>query len=273
MQETEMRNPATTHIDRADTADMLKLLQAENRRAVDAVGEVLPAIARAVDLAAQSLHEGGRIFYAGAGTSGRLGVLDAAECVPTFGVAPGTVVGLLAGGDRCMTSASEDAEDNEDAGRRDLLRAGACGRDLVIAISASGNAAYAAGALLQARQAGARTVALTCNEDARLNALCDVAVVTRTGAEAITGSTRLKAGTAQKMVLNMISTAAMVKTGKVYENLMINVRPVNQKLRGRCIRIIMELTGKDADRAERALDAAGGDIRSAVAALRGGAAH
>ena len=272
MLETEMRNPATTHIDQADTIGMLEMLNAENFKAVEAVQQALPAIAAAVERAAQALRDGGRIIYVGAGTSGRLGVLDAAECPPTFGVSRDTVIGLIAGGEQCMVAAGESAEDDETAGARDIDNVQTGSRDFVLGISAAGNAAYVAGALERANSLGAATASLTCNPVCRLCEIAGLSIVTRTGPEAITGSTRLKAGTAQKLVLNMISTGAMVKTGKVYENLMINVRPVNQKLRERCIRIICELTGADAPAAEEALDKANGDIKEAAKALRGGRA-
>ena len=270
MLETEMRNERTREIDKAGTLAVLRMLNEENRRAVDAVAEQLEHIALAADKAAYAISHGGRLIYAGAGTSGRLGVLDAAECPPTFGVEPGLVVALLAGGEKCMTRAAEGEEDDETAGRQDAEQISICEKDVLIGISAAGNAAYVAGAIDRAREAGAFTVGLTCNPDTRICRAAELAVITRTGPEAITSSTRMKAGTAQKLVLNMISTAAMIRTGKVYENFMINVRPANKKLRARCIWILTQLTGADPDKAEKALDKAGGDIRAAAAGLREG---
>ena len=270
MLETEKRNPATTHIDTADTATMLRMMQDANRRSVDAVGEALDAVAKAVDAAAEALAKGGRIIYVGAGTSGRLAVQDAAECPPTFGVDYETVVAIIAGGEKAVFRAVEQVEDSAEAGRGDLIAKNLESKDFIVGISASGNAPYVASALAYAHETGCRTAAISSNRECRLAELAEILIFTDTGPEVITGSTRLKAGNAQKMVLNMISTCAMVKTGKVCENLMVNLRPTNQKLRKRMIGIVRDLAGVDEDAALAALEANGFVIRDAVSALRGG---
>ena len=267
---TERRNPATTHIDRADTATMLRMMQEANRRSVEAVEEALDAVGAAVDAAAAALARGGRLIYAGAGTSGRLAVQDAAECPPTFGVSSGTVVAIIAGGREAVFHAVEQVEDSAEAGRADIAALNLSPADFVVGVSASGNAPYVAAALAAAREAGCRTAAISSNRACRLAEVADIFVFTDTGPEVIAGSTRLKAGNAQKMVLNMISTCAMVKTGKVYENLMVNLRPTNAKLRRRMAGIVRDIAGVGEDDARMALEANGFDIRAAVAAVRGG---
>ncbi len=270
MSKTEMRNPNTTHIDKATTADMLAMIQAENLHAAEAVGEVLPAIAEAVDAITEGLNLGGRLIYLGAGSSGRLGVLDAAECPPTYGVSRELVTGLIAGGEDCMFRAAEGEEDSGASGIADLQAKTLTPADRVVGISAAGNAAYVAEALAYARSVGCVTIGVTSNEDSRLAKESDIAIVTDTGPEAITGSTRMKAGTAQKMVLNMLSTCAMVKTGKVCENLMINLRPTNIKLRRRVISIVRELCGYDEDTAIAKLEENDWVIRRVVDAYEAG---
>ena len=268
MRETEMRNPKSMHIDKMDTIEMVELMNEENRVAVEAVAAESEHIAAAADLVAEALAAGGRLFYVGAGTSGRLGIVDASECPPTFGVSTDTVVGIMAGGRDCMFEAGEREEDSEEFGARDLIQNGAKKGDVVVGISAAGSAPDVCGALKKAREIGCKTVAVTSNADAPILSLSDVGICTRTGAEVITGSTRMKAGTAQKLVLNALSTCAMVKTGKVYENLMINLRPSNVKLRARMIGIVSELTGLPENEATALLDAHGWDIRNAVSAVR-----
>ena len=263
---TEARNPRTAVIDTLPTLDMVRLMAEENRVVEDAVAAEAAHIAEAIDLIAASLESGGSLIYVGAGTSGRLGVLDASECPPTFGVDGRLVRGIMAGGEDAMFRASEGAEDNFERGAADLVADGVCAGDVVVGLSASGGAPYVLGALTKAGELGAIPVGVTCNPTSRMHPLCQVTIAPVVGAEVITGSSRLKAGTAQKLVLNMLSTGAMIKTGKVMGNLMINVRPTNQKLRLRCIRIICELTGCDAQTAEQALDAHG-DIRAAVQAI------
>lgn len=261
---TERRNEQTLHIDRATTAEMLRMITEANRRSVEAVAEAEAEIARAVDAVADAFAHGGRLIYIGAGTSGRLAVQDAAECPPTFGVDPGQVIAVIAGGDGAVFRSAENAEDQEEAGRAALLAVNPTGHDVVMGISASGGAAFVASALREAGKIGCVTVSLTCNRETVIGALADIPIVTETGAEVITGSTRMKAGNAQKMVMNMITTCAMVKTGKVYENMMINLRPGNRKLRRRMIGIVQEITDCSAEEAEARLEKSGWVIRDAI---------
>ena len=263
MLKTEQRNPKSTHIDKMSTLDMVKLMSEENYVAVKAVEDAAQSIAEAVDAIAFSMENGGRLYYIGAGTSGRLGVLDASECPPTFGVSPDLVSGIIAGGYDCLVKASEGGEDSYENGIldvKDRLRAG----DVIVGISAAGGAKYVLGALEWAKTNGCVTVGVTSNADSLLAKNADIAIFTDTGAEVITGSTRLKAGTAQKLVLNILSTAAMVKTGRVYENLMINLRPTNEKLRRRVISIVREIKNVDEDEAIALLDSNEWNIRKAV---------
>ena len=263
MLKTEQRNPKSTHIDKMSTLDMVKLMSEENYVAVKAVEDAAQSIAEAVDAIAFSMENGGRLYYIGAGTSGRLGVLDASECPPTFGVSADLVSGIIAGGYDCLVKASEGGEDSYENGIldvKDRLRAG----DVIVGISAAGGAKYVIGALEWAKANGCVTVGVTSNADSLLAKNADIAIFTDTGAEVITGSTRLKAGTAQKLVLNILSTAAMVKTGRVYENLMINLRPTNEKLRRRVISIVCEIKNVDEDEAIALLDANEWNIRKAV---------
>lgn len=264
MLKTEMRNEKTKHIDQMTTAEMLTVMNEENAVAVNAVGEALPQIARAVDAAAEAMMNGGRLIYMGAGTSGRLGVIDAAECPPTFGVSPDLVVGIIAGGKECMFRAAESQEDDGAHGVADLKEKNLTSRDVVVGISAAGGAAYVVGALEYAKSLGCTTVGITSNAETPLDQTADISIVTDTGAEVITGSTRLKAGTAQKLVLNMISTCAMIKCGHVYENLMINLRPTNQKLRGRMVRIVAAILDVDENEATARLEANQWNIRQAI---------
>jgi len=266
MQKTEMRNPNSMQIDRMDTAGILQIISDENFNAVRAVEAALGEIAKACDAIAAAFERGGRLFYIGAGTSGRLGVVDAAECPPTFGVPTGMVIGIIAGGPACMSSASEGQEDDAAAAVRDLQAHSPTADDVVVGISAAGNAAYVLGALEYAASLGCTTVGLTSNSDSKLAAAADIAIVTDTGAEVVTGSTRMKAGTAQKLVLNMLSTTAMIKTGKVYENLMINLQPTNEKLRLRVISIVCEILGCSTEQAVALLEENGWDIRRTVTA-------
>lgn len=265
MLRTELRNPKTTHIDRMSTLDMLQAIQEENVTAVNAVGEQLENIAMAVDAIAAAFEKGGRLFYMGAGTSGRLGVVDASECPPTFGVDPGMVVGIIAGGREAMFRATENKEDSAEAGVDDLKHYEPSNIDVVVGISAAGGAAYVIGALEYAKSVGCVTVGVTSNPGTALARTADIAIVTDTGPEAITGSTRMKAGTAQKLVLNMLSTGAMIKTGKVYENLMINLNAKNAKLVQRMKRIVSEIKNISLDEAEVLLEATGWNIRRAIA--------
>ena len=264
MIKTEMRNPNTMHFDKMSTAEMVAVMAAENANAVRAVEAASASIAKAIDTVAAAFEKGNRLFFIGAGTSGRLGVLDAAECPPTFGVSHEMVQGIIAGGEGCMFRAAENAEDLAQSGREDVLSPGVRAGDVLVGISVAGNAAYVKEALRTARELGAKTVALTCNEKAGIAEHADIVIVTDTGAEVLTGSTRLKAGTAHKMVLNMITTCAMTKIGNVYENLMINLKPTNDKLRDRTIRIVQEILGCTREVAEEKLEANEWSIRKAV---------
>ena len=264
MLKTEMRNEASTHIDRMDTLSMLELINEENMNVIKAVEASLPQIAKVCDAVTKCFEHGGRLFYIGAGTSGRLGVIDAAECPPTFGVPRNQVIGIIAGGEKCMVQAAEAEEDDAAAGERDLGRYDLCEKDVVIGISASGGASYVVGALEYANRIGALSVSLASNFDTPIEHVAKIAIIADTGAEVITGSTRMKSGTAQKLILNMISTCSMIKTGKVYENMMINLRPSNQKLRARMIGIVCEIKGCDRATAEALLDQNHWNIREAV---------
>lgn len=264
---TEGRNQNTLHIDEMSTLDMITTICQENRAVEDAVAAEAPAITRAVDIIAERLEAGGHLIYIGAGTSGRLGVVDASECPPTFGVDERLVRGIIAGGHGAMFRAVEGAEDDETRGAAELMEDGVAAGDVVVGLSASGGAPYVLGALKKAREIGAVPMGITCNPDSLMHPLCDVIMAPYVGPEVITGSSRLKAGTAQKLILNMLSTGAMVKTGKVVGNLMINVRPTNVKLRDRCIRILMELGDCCRDKAEELIDTYG-DIRASLEELK-----
>ena len=261
---TESRNPYTEHIDELPTLDMLRLISDEDRKAVASVVATLPDIAKAVDEITRRLNDGGRLFYIGAGTSGRLGVLDASECPPTFSVPPDLVQGLIAGGDSALRKSSEQSEDSPEQGAADLAAAGFTGQDALVGIAASGRTPYVLGALQHANPLGALTIALTCVPNSPMAALTDIAITPLTGPEVISGSTRLKAGTATKLVLNMLSTGVMIKTGAVYGNLMVNVQPTNAKLIDRAQRIIMAATGIDQPTAEALLEKAG-SVKTAIA--------
>lgn len=261
---TESRNSRTMDLDEFTVHELLTAMNDEDRLVPDAVRRVLPAVERTVDLAVSALRSGGRLIYQGAGTSGRLGVLDAAECPPTFGVSPGLVLGVLAGGDAAMFRSEEGAEDSAERGRDDLAALGLTAADVVIGIAASGRTPYVLGGLDYARSVGASTVALSCNPGAAISAHAEVAIEIDNGPEVLTGSTRLKAGTSQKLVLNMISTAAMVRMGKAFSNLMVDVAPSNVKLADRVVRIIGEATGCDEAAARAAADAADGHAKTAI---------
>ncbi len=234
---TEKINPATAHIDECSTLEMVKLINDEDKKIAAAVEKTLPEIARAVDAIAESFSGGGRLFYIGAGTSGRLGVLDASECPPTFGVNPEMVQGLIAGGVGALIRAVEGAEDSLTLAEKDLTEKNFCAADILVGITASGRTPYVLGGINFAKKLGAITVGVSCVENSALAKIVDIAITPVTGAEALTGSTRMKAGTATKMVLNMLTTAAMIKIGKVRGNLMICVQATNEKLRDRLKRI------------------------------------
>lgn len=267
---TEMVNPATENIDALSTLDMVRLINEEDKKVALAVEKALPEIAAAVDIIAAALESGGRLVYMGAGTSGRLGVLDASECVPTFGVREGLVVGFIAGGREAAFTALEAVEDNELLGAKDLQSIDFTAKDVVVGIAASGRTPYVLGGLRYASELGAKTVALSCVADARISAAADIAIEVVPGPEVISGSTRMKAGTAQKMVLNMLSTGGMIKTGKVYRNLMVDVVASNHKLVERALRITMQASGADAKTAAKALEAAGNQVKLAVLMCKSG---
>lgn len=264
MLKTEMRNPDTYSIDKISTLEMLGIINNENAKVTVAVESVLPMIALVCDAVADAIKAGGRIFYIGSGTSGRLAVCDAAECPPTFGVPYDLFNGIIAGGERCMFKAAENAEDDPDAGIADLKSRDFCNKDILIGISASGSAAYVISAVNYAKSVGAKAFSVTNNPDTELGKAADIDICADTGPEVITGSTRMKAGTAQKIILNMISTASMVKCGCVYENMMINLRPTNKKLRRRMIGIVTEIIGCSLEKAEELLEENNWNIRSAV---------
>lgn len=268
MLKTEMRNPKSMHIDNMSSLDIARLMSEENAVAVKAVDAECEHIAAAVDAVANAFDHGGRLIYTGAGTSGRLGVLDASECPPTFGVPNGMVVGVIAGGYERLVTAGESAEDSGEAGINDLKALNINENDVIVGISASGGAAYVNDSLSYAKSLGCTTVGVTSNAGSPLDRVADISICTDTGAEVVTGSTRLKAGTAQKLVLNMISTGAMIKTGYVYENLMINLKPSNKKLHARVISIVAEISGKTEKEAEKALDMCDWDIRKACDMLK-----
>jgi N-acetylmuramic acid 6-phosphate etherase len=267
---TEQRNPRSRGLDRKSTLDILRALNREDATVALAVRRELPHIARAVDAIVKSLERGGTLFYIGAGTSGRLAVLDAAECPPTFGTPPRMVRAIIAGGERALRHAVEGAEDSAANGARDLRRAGVSRRDVVVGIAASGTTAYVLGALAYAQKRGAVTVSVTANPRSPVARKARISVAPDTGPEAIAGSTRMKAGTAQKMVLNMLSTAAMVRLGRVYENWMVHAALTNQKLRRRGARILEEATGVSLSAAEHALRQAGHNLPAALVMLKTG---
>ena len=267
---TEERNPLTKDIDTLPTFDMLSLINAEDQKVALAVRDELLKIAAAVDAIAPRMQRGGRLIYIGAGTSGRLGVLDASECPPTFGIPPELVVGLIAGGPAALTDAVEGAEDDREGGAREIKELNVNDNDSVIGIAASGRTPYAIGGLQEAKKRGALTISITCNHPSPLGELAEIRITLVVGPEVVSGSTRLKAGTAQKMVLNMISTAVMIRLGKTYSNLMVDVQPTNVKLRQRARRIVAEATGLDLQRAGDILSACNGEVKTAIVAILAG---
>lgn len=261
--QTELRNPRTMHIDKLETLEMLRCINYEDHMAVNAVEAVLPQIVPVVERIVSGMKQGGRLIYTGCGTSGRLGVLDASECPPTYGVEPGLVVGVIAGGDHALRNAIEGAEDSREAGKSAMEPLALKAQDVVVGLSAAGGAAFVLGCIEYAKAQGCATVGITCNPDTPLEALCEYAIVPLTGPEAVTGSTRMKAGTAQKLILNMLSTCAMIQTGRVKENLMINVRPTNIKLQARAVRILRQLHDCTEEQAKMALEQAENDVAKA----------
>lgn len=268
--QTEERNPLTREIDTLPTLDMLRLINAEDQSVALAVREELPNIAAAVDAITMRMQRGGRLIYIGAGTSGRLGVLDASECPPTFGIHPNVVVALIAGGPVALTEAVEGAEDKQDGGAAEIAELNVNERDSVIGIAASGRTPYAVGGLQEAKKRGALTVSIVCNRPSQLEESAEIGIAPIVGPEVVSGSTRLKAGTAQKMVLNMISTAVMIRLGKTYSNLMVDLQPTNVKLRQRARRIVAEATGLDLHQAAEILSACDGEVKTAIVAVLSG---
>jgi len=264
---SEGRNPSTMDLDTLNTYDLLKVINDEDKIVAVAVSEALDEIAQGVEAIVQAFKQGGRLIYIGAGTSGRLGVLDAVECRPTFSVADDMVIGLIAGGERALTNAVEGAEDNKQQGVADLIEANLCTHDVVVGIAASGRTPYVVGALEYANELGCHSICVVCNSNAPLMTLAKTAICLSVGPECLTGSTRMKSGTAQKLVLNMLSTASMVKMGKVYENLMVDLNASNQKLEARAIRIVMQATGCDKQTASKALEQANNSAKLAILIL------
>lgn len=270
---TEQENPATTDIDKVSTLDAVRLINAEDKKVAEAVEKVLPEIAAAVDKIVERLQNGGRLFYVGTGTSGRLGVLDASEIPPTFGVSYDLVQGVIAGGYDALYKATESSEDNREAGAEDLKKRGVTAKDAVVGIAASGRTPYTIGAVEFARELGCFTACITCVLDSAITRAVDIAIVPVVGPETITGSTRMKAGTAQKMVLNMISTVAMMRLGYVKGNRMTSMKPSNVKLKERSFRTLMAETGLDESAARSLFDEAGGDFRIALVMFGGNASR
>lgn len=261
---TERHNPNTSHIDELSTLDMVTAINREDQQVPLAVEKVLPQIAQAIDIITDKLKNGGRLFYIGAGTSGRLGILDAVECPPTYGTDPELVQGLIAGGTPAIFQAQEGAEDNPDLACDDLAAAGFTRADVLVGIAASGRTPYVIGGIEYAKKQQAATIALSCSENSKIAELADLAITPVTGPEAVTGSTRMKAGTAQKLVLNMLSTGTMIKLGKVYGNLMVDVKTSNLKLEERARRIVMEAAECSREEAIAALAKADGRAKLAI---------
>ncbi|WP_282697550.1 N-acetylmuramic acid 6-phosphate etherase [Streptomyces sp. CC208A] len=261
---TEAFRPELAEIDRLSTLEIARIMNGEDRTVPAAVARALPSIAAAVDATAERMARGGRLVYTGAGTAGRLGVLDASECPPTFNTDPSQVTGLIAGGPSALVRSVEGAEDSKELAAADLDALGVRPDDTVVGVSASGRTPYAVGAVEHARAAGALTIGLSCNADSALAAAAEHGIEVVTGPELLTGSTRLKAGTAQKLVLNMISTITMIRLGKTYGNLMVDVRASNEKLQARSRRIVALATGAPDERIEAALSAAGGEVKNAI---------
>ncbi len=265
---TEMANPATSEIDRMSSLEIVQAINDEDAKVAQAVQQVLPEIARAVEAIAERMRRGGRLIYVGAGTSGRLGALDASECPPTFNISSDSVVACIAGGPIAFGLAHEDFEDSAEAGQADVAKLRLTEADIVVGITASGRTPYARGALAYARQQGALTIGLACNADAPIAGEAAIMIALQVGPEVIAGSTRMKAGTAQKMVLNMLSTGAMILLGKTFGNLMIDVQTSNYKLQRRALSITRQATGLDEEAAEEMLERAGGETKTAILMAR-----
>ncbi|WP_323900574.1 N-acetylmuramic acid 6-phosphate etherase [Aeromonas hydrophila] len=267
---TETRNPASVEIDQLPTLEMLRVINREDQQVALAVSQLLPEITRAVDAIAAAFGKGGRLVYIGAGTSGRLGILDASECPPTYGVSAEQVVGLIAGGHKAILQAVENAEDDAELGAQDLKNIQFCANDVLVGIAASGRTPYVLGAMAHARTVGATVCSISCNPGSPLAQAADISMVAVVGPEIVTGSSRMKAGTAQKLILNMLSTGAMIRTGKVYGNLMVDVEATNAKLVERQKRIVMEATDCERAVAERALAQADNHCKTAIVMILAG---
>lgn len=267
---TESRNPVSSQIDTLPTLDMLAVINSEDQKVPLAVAATLPAIARVVDLVVDAFACGGRLIYCGAGTSGRLGILDASECPPTFGTPREQVVGLIAGGHTAILQAVENAEDNPQMGEQDLRNLGFNARDVLVGIAASGRTPYVLGAMAYARSVGATAVAISCNPNSAMSQAADIAIEPVVGPEVVTGSSRMKAGTAQKLILNMITTGAMIRSGKVYSNLMVDVEATNAKLIQRQVNIVVEATECSPEEAEEALNQCQRHCKTAIVMILGG---
>ena len=267
---TETRNPASVEIDQLSTLEMLRVINQEDQQVALAVGQLLPEIARAVDAIAAAFGKGGRLVYIGAGTSGRLGILDASECPPTYGVSAVQVIGLIAGGHKAILQAVENAEDDAELGAQDLKNIQFCANDVLVGIAASGRTPYVLGAMAHASAVGATVCSISCNPGSPLARAADISMVAVVGPEIVTGSSRMKAGTAQKLILNMLSTGAMIRTGKVYGNLMVDVEATNAKLVERQKRIVMEATDCERAVAERALAQADNHCKTAIVMILAG---
>jgi N-acetylmuramic acid 6-phosphate etherase len=268
---TEQPNPASARIDAVPTEEMLRIINSEDQKVADAVAREIPAIARAVDAIVAAIEGGGRLFYIGAGTSGRLGVLDASECPPTFSVPPELVQGIIAGGEPALSRATETTEDDPAIGVRDLLARGFSARDVLVGLAASGRTPYVLGAIAEARRIGAVTIGISCTPDSELSAAVDIPIAPLVGPEIVAGSTRLKSGTAQKLVLNMLSTGTFIRLGYVFGNLMVNVQPKNTKLLDRARRIVAQAAGVSYQRAGEVLEEAGNSVRTAILMAKTGA--
>jgi len=266
--DTEKVNPATTEIDRMSPLEIVQVINDEDARVAQAVGQVLPSIARAIEGIASRLRRGGRLVYAGAGTSGRLGALDASECPPTFNMPQAMVTACIAGGPQALSQAHEDFEDSLEAGQLDMASLGISEADAVVGITASGRTPYVRGAITYAKEQGALTIGLACNAGTPLEQEVEIMIAPVVGPEVITGSTRLKAGTAQKMVLNMLSTGSMILLGKTFGNLMVDVQATNYKLQQRALSIVRQVTGLDEDAAQTLLETSGGEVKTAILVAR-----
>ena len=266
---SEQRNSSSLNLDQLSALEIVQLMNQEDQKVALAVNDQLAQIAQAVEVIVSAFQQGGRLIYQGAGTSGRLGVLDASECPPTFGVPFGQVIGLIAGGDRAIRKAVENAEDNREAGKADLMQIQLSDKDVVVGLAVSGRTPYVLGGLAYAKSLGAKTVAISCNAHSEMAERADIAITPIVGAEVLTGSSRLKAGTAQKMVLNMLSTASMVLMGKCYQNLMVDVQATNEKLRHRAVNIVMQATECDCDTAKHYLSLADNQAKLAIMMILG----